>query len=65
MKVSELRGQSWSDLQVLLLKLRREQAALRMQNAALEQDQKVDIHRMNLIRKEIARIKTIMNEEKV
>lgn len=59
MKTSELREKSADDLRRELLALRREQFNLRMQEAT---GQLVQTHQYGLIRRDIARIKTIMRE---
>ena len=60
MKASELRNMSAGDLREELLKLRREQFNLRMQQATGELAQN---HQHSRVRKDIARIKTILNEK--
>lgn len=57
---SALRAKSADDLQKELLALRREQFDLRMQRGA---GQLANPARFNLIRKDIARIKTFLNEK--
>ena len=61
MKASELRGKSDQELQDELLALRREQFNLRMQQGinpdAVRNDQ------ITKVRKNIARVKTVMNEK--
>jgi large subunit ribosomal protein L29 len=60
MDAKELRGQSAEQLSEELLKLRKEQFALRMQRAtgqALKPDQ------FNKVRKNIARLKTVQREQ--
>lgn len=59
MKAKELREKAGEDLAAELIKLRREQFNLRMQ-AATGQGAKPDQH--GKVRKDIARIKTIMRE---
>jgi large subunit ribosomal protein L29 len=61
MKASELRQRSGEELNQELLELRREQFNLRMQKAV---GQFARSDRFAAVRKEIARIKTIMNERK-
>jgi large subunit ribosomal protein L29 len=61
MDVKELRGKSAEQLNEELLKLRKEQFALRMQRAtgqALKPDQ------FGKVRKNIARVKTVLREVK-
>lgn len=57
----ECREKSVADLQVELLELRREQFNLRMQNGI---GQAPKNHLFSIVRKNIARIKTIVNEKK-
>ncbi len=59
MKASELRGKSVSDLKEELIKLRREQFNLRMA-AAAGQAARPDQH--GKVRKNVARVKTVLNE---
>lgn len=59
MKASELREKSADDLQRELLALRREQFNLRMQEAT---GQLVQTHQYGMIRRDIARIKTVLRE---
>lgn len=59
MKASELRSRSISELQIELLGLRKEQFNLRMQRGA---GQLANPARFNAVQKDIARIKTILNE---
>ncbi len=61
MKASELREKSSADLSQLLLDLRKEQFNLRMQNATGQLSQ---VHQFGLVRGDIARIKTILAEQK-
>jgi large subunit ribosomal protein L29 len=56
----EYREKSVADLQVELLELRREQFNLRMQNGI---GQAPKNHLFNVVRRNIARIKTIVNEK--
>ena len=60
MNAKELRGQSASELNEELLKLRREQFSLRMQRAT---GQAVKPHDFGRVRKDIARLKTVMAEK--
>jgi large subunit ribosomal protein L29 len=59
MKASELRGKNASELKEMLLELRKEQFGLRMQhgNGSLE-----DRHQLKAVRRDIARVKTVMNQ---
>jgi large subunit ribosomal protein L29 len=59
MEASELRKKSVEELSEELLALRREQFNLRMQRATGELNQH---HEHRRVRKDIARIKTVMNE---
>jgi large subunit ribosomal protein L29 len=61
MDASELRAMSHEQLGSELLKLRREQFNLRMQQATGQLSRP---HEHGRVRKEIARIKTVMNEMK-
>ncbi len=61
MNVEELRGKSTEELAEELLVLRREQFNLRMQRATGELARHTEYGR---VRKEIARVKTVMNELK-
>ena len=61
MEASELRKKSVEELNEELLELRREQFNLRMQQATGELAQN---HQHNRVRKDIARIKTVLNELK-
>jgi large subunit ribosomal protein L29 len=61
MKTSELRGLSPDQLQDELLKLKKEQFNLRFQ-AATGQMEKT--HRVGEIRKTLARIKTLQNQQR-
>lgn len=60
MAVAELREKEESELHDELLKLRKEQFALRMQEASGQLGQ---FHLLREVRKEIARVKTIMVEK--
>jgi len=59
MKASELRGKNATELKDMLLELRKEQFGLRMQhgNGTLE-----DRHQLKAVRRNIARVKTAMNQ---
>ena len=59
MKASELRQKSVAELQEELVALRREQFNLRMQQATGQLNHN---HEHGRVRKDIARIKTVMNE---
>ncbi|EGV51631.1 50S ribosomal protein L29 [endosymbiont of Riftia pachyptila (vent Ph05)] len=61
MKASELRGKGSEELQSTLEELLKEQFNLRMQKGTGQLSRP---SRMNAVRKEIARIKTVMNEQK-
>ncbi len=60
MKASELRDLSGDELQDELIKLRKEQFSLRMQRASGQLGQS---HLMGETRRDIARIKTVMQEK--
>lgn len=59
MKASELREKSREELESELVELRREQFNLRMQAAAGQQAQN---HEHKRVRKDIARVKTVIGE---
>jgi len=59
MKAADLRKKSIEDLNEELVALRREQFNLRMQHATGELTQN---HEHGRVRKEIARVKTVLNE---
>jgi large subunit ribosomal protein L29 len=59
MKASELRGKSVAELEEELLELRKEQFNLRMQQAT---GQLARPDQFGKVRKDIARVKTVMNE---
>ena len=61
MEASELRNKSVEELNEELVALRREQFNLRMQQATGELNQN---HQHRKVRKDIARIKTVLNELK-
>ncbi|MES9870969.1 MAG: 50S ribosomal protein L29 [Sedimenticola sp.] len=61
MKASELREKSPAELEESLLELRKEQFNLRMQQGT---GQLARPSEMNRVRKDIARIKTVLNEQK-
>jgi large subunit ribosomal protein L29 len=58
----ELRGKSRDDLDKLLLELVREHFNLRMQKGS---GQAVKPHRLRGVKRDIARVKTILNEPKL
>ncbi|MCY4050750.1 MAG: 50S ribosomal protein L29 [Gammaproteobacteria bacterium] len=60
MKASELRIKSVEDLQSDLIDLRKKQFQLRFQ---LSTDQLANIAEFSQVRKDIARIKTVLNEK--
>ena len=60
MKASELRSKSVEELNTELLELRQEQFNLRMQRGA---GQLASPARFGLVRRDIARIKTVLNEK--
>jgi large subunit ribosomal protein L29 len=62
MNTTELREKSVDELQEQLLVLLREQFNLRMQKAS---DQLSETHLLRQARRDIARVKTILNEMKV
>lgn len=62
MNAKELRGKNAAELNDELLKLRREQFSLRMQRAT---GQGVKPHEFGRVRKDIARLKTVLREKQV
>ena len=62
MKASEFRSKSAAELQEELIKLRREQFNLRMQRAT---GQLAKPDQFNKVRKDIARLKTVMGEQRL
>ncbi|MDJ0919389.1 MAG: 50S ribosomal protein L29 [Woeseiaceae bacterium] len=60
MSAAELRDKSVEELSAELVELRREQFNLRMQAATGELEQN---HQHSRVRKDIARVKTILNEK--
>ena len=60
MKAAELRDMDRTALEGKLIELRREQFNLRMQRASGQETQQQDFRR---VRKDIARIKTVLNEQ--
>ena len=61
MKAADLRSKSVEDLRKELLELRKEQFNLRMQRGT---GQAVGSHQFKNVRRDIARIKTVINETK-
>ena len=61
MKASDLRGKSAAELQAEMLKLRREQFALRLQRAT---GQAVKPDQFGKVRKNIARVKTVQRAQR-
>ncbi|HYW93340.1 MAG TPA: 50S ribosomal protein L29 [Gammaproteobacteria bacterium] len=61
MDANELRNKSDGDLRDELLKLRREQFNLRMQQATGQMGRP---HLMRRVRRNIARVKTVLNEQR-
>jgi large subunit ribosomal protein L29 len=61
MKASELREKSLAELEEILLELRKEQFNLRMQQGTGQLSRPSE---MTQARKNVARVKTIMNEQK-
>jgi len=61
MNVSELRGKSSAELKETLFELRKEQFNLRMQKGTGQLGRPSEMRR---VRRDIARVKTIMNEQK-
>jgi large subunit ribosomal protein L29 len=59
MKANELRGKDSAELEKTLIELRREQFNLRMQQGTGQLEKP---SQMRQVRRDIARIKTIMNE---
>lgn len=60
MKVSDLRNKSAEDLNKELLSLRKEQFNLRMKKATGQLNQ---THLLGAVKKNIARVKTVLNEK--
>ncbi|MGK0257800.1 MAG: large subunit ribosomal protein L29 [Candidatus Azotimanducaceae bacterium] len=60
MKAQEFREKETADLQEELIRLRKEQFALRMQFASGQMGQ---VHLMKEVRRDIARVKTVMKEK--
>ena len=60
MNATELREKTQQELQDALLRLRKEQFSLRMQKASGQLGQ---IHLLNEARRNIARVKTVMQEK--
>ncbi len=61
MKASELRGKTPDELTVTLLELRKEQFNLRMQKGTDQLSRPSEVRR---VRKTIARVKTMINQQK-
>lgn len=61
MKASELRGMTPAELGGELLRLRKEQFGLRMQRASEQLGQP---HLLKLARRDIARVKTVLREQR-
>jgi len=59
MKASELKGKDAAELQDLLLGLRKEQFGLRIQHA---NGTLTDRNQMRHVRRDIARVKTVLNQ---
>lgn len=62
MKAKDLREKSMSELNDELIELRKEQFNLRMQRGV---GQATRVHQFKLNRKNIARVKTVMNEKSI
>ncbi len=60
MNATELREKTQQELQTELLRLRKEQFSLRMQKASGQLGQ---VHLLNEARRNIARVKTVMQEK--
>jgi len=60
MKASEMQQKSGSELNSLLLELRKQQFSLRMQHGT---GQLGSPHELRQVRKEIARLKTVLNQK--
>lgn len=61
MKIGEVRAKSSDELQAMLLELRKEQFNLRFQRAT---GQLEAVSRIRQVRRDIARVKTVMNERR-
>ena len=61
MSAQDLRDKSGDELQEELLRLRKEQFSLRMQFAS---GQLAQVHLMKEVRRDIARVKTVMKEKR-
>ncbi|TVQ30027.1 MAG: 50S ribosomal protein L29 [Wenzhouxiangella sp.] len=59
MKAQELRAKNAAELKDILLELRKEQFSLRMQHGNGTLDGR---HELKRVRREIARVKTVMNQ---
>lgn len=62
MKVSELKEKTVSELETILIDLRKSQFELRMQLATGQLSKN---HMVKVTRRDVARVKTIINEKKV
>lgn len=62
MNAKDLRGQSVAELEAELIKLKKEQFGLRMQHGSGDSGNQNHLHGQT--RKDIARVKTVMNEKK-
>jgi len=60
MNASELRDKSVDELQIELIELRKEQFNLRMQQATGQSEQ---THTLKNVRRDIARVKTVINQK--
>ncbi len=60
MKATELKTKSQTELKALLVSLLEEQFQLRMQKGVAESPK---THRFKAVRREIARVKTILNQQ--
>ena len=60
MKVSEMKEKSVEELNAELLNLKREQFTMRMQKGS---DQLNQTHRVKEVRRDVARVKTILTEK--
>lgn len=61
MKIGDVRAKSRDELQAMLLELRKEQFNLRFQRAT---GQLEAVSRIRQVRRDIARVKTVMNERR-
>lgn len=60
MKATELKTKSKAELQALLISLLEEQFQLRMQKGVVES---LKTHRFKAVRRDIARVKTFLNQQ--